>query len=54
MTTAERLTALHKQRDEIVAGLNQVIGAIAILEQIQKEDADKVAKEKALDEQPLL
>ena len=54
MTLAERITALHTQRDQTIAALNQVIGAIAILEQMQKEDADRVAAEKTLEEQPVL
>jgi hypothetical protein len=54
LTIAERLTALQQQRDQTVAALNQIAGAIAILEQIQKEDAEKIATEKALTEQPTL
>ena len=51
MTLAERITTLHQQRDQTIAALNQVIGAIAICEQIQK-DYEAEAINAAIDEVP--
>lgn len=52
--TKTKLDQLKTQRDQVVAQFNQIAGAITILEQIEKEEADRVAKEKALEDMPVL
>jgi len=44
--TEERLQALTKQKEQLEANLYKVLGAVELLQAIQKEDADEEKKNK--------
>lgn len=41
----EKLEALKKQKDELIASVNMVLGAIQFCEQLLKEEQDAASKQ---------
>lgn len=46
-TLDDKIKLLQQQRDHTIVALNQVIGAIALCEQIKQEEVEAAAKEEA-------